>query len=341
MRVSDFDYPLPDERIARYPPGERGSTRLLVMHRREGRVEHARYGDLDRFLKKGDLLVLNNTQVVRARLMAEKSTGARIELMLLEKHEGEQELVLYRGRLKEGDRLLSCGHEFHVEELVDHGVARLRHSEGESLQKVFEAHAEVPIPPYLKRDAEALDRERYQTVFAEHPGSVAAPTASLNMTPELFGRLRSAGVDDARVTLHVGLGTFLPIRSESMEEHVMHREFYTVPAETVEKIRRTKEAGGRIVAIGTTVTRALEHAAPLILGEGPAHPVEDEADIFIYPGRPFRVVDVLLTNFHAPRSTVLMLTAAFAGPDLLRRAYREALEGEYRFLSYGDSTLIL
>ncbi|TCD46978.1 tRNA preQ1(34) S-adenosylmethionine ribosyltransferase-isomerase QueA [Chlorobium sp. N1] len=342
MRVADFDYELPDGRIARYPPEERGSTRLLVMRRREGSVRHAFYGDLDTFLSKGDLLVINNTQVVRARLMAVKSTGAKIELMLLEKHEGEQELVLYRGRLRQGDRLLSFGHEFLVEELVADGVARLTHAGGESLQKVFQAHAEVPIPPYLRREAEPLDRERYQTLFAEHPGSVAAPTASLNMTPELLGRLRSKGVDDARITLHVGLGTFLPIRTESITEHVMHREFYSIPPETLEKIRRTKAAGGRVVAVGTTVTRALEHAAPQILEGADAGPVEAEADIFLHPGgRPFRVIDALVTNFHAPRSTVLMLTAAFAGPELLRRAYREALEGEYRFLSYGDSTLIL
>ncbi|ABB23439.1 MAG: S-adenosylmethionine:tRNA ribosyltransferase-isomerase [Pelodictyon luteolum] len=341
MRVADFDYPLPEERIAKYPPLQRGSTRLLVICREGGTVSHARYRELDTFLRKGDLLVLNNTRVVKARLMAEKSTGAAIELMLLEKHGQEQSLVLFRGRVKQGDRLRSHGHEFLVEEIVDHGVARLSLPEGRSIQPVFEAHAEVPIPPYLRRPAEPVDRERYQTVFAEHAGSVAAPTASLNMTPELLLRLRDGGVETSSITLHVGLGTFLPIRVDSMEEHVMHREFYSIPAATIEKIRATKASGGRIIALGTTVTRALEHAALSLSGHSGPGPLEGEADIFIYPGCSFRLIDALLTNFHAPRSTVLMLTAAFAGPDLLRRAYREALDKEYRFLSYGDSTLIL
>jgi S-adenosylmethionine:tRNA ribosyltransferase-isomerase len=341
MRTADFDYPLPEERIAKYPPLQRGSTRLLVMRREGGTVSHSRYAELDTFLRKGDLLVLNNTRVVKARLMAEKSTGAAIELMLLEKHGEEQSLVLYRGRVRQGDRLLSHGHEFLVEEIVDQGVARLSLPDGSSIQPVFEAHAEVPIPPYLRRPAELLDRERYQTVFAEQSGSVAAPTASLNMTPELLSRLRERGVETASITLHVGLGTFLPIRVESMQEHVMHREFYSIPATTIDKIRATKASKGRLIALGTTVTRALEHAASALQGHtGPA-PLEGEADIFIYPGCSFRVIDALLTNFHAPRSTVLMLTAAFAGPDLLRRAYREALDEGYRFLSYGDSTLIL
>jgi S-adenosylmethionine:tRNA ribosyltransferase-isomerase len=341
MRVSDFDYDLPADRIATYPPAERGMTRLLVLDRKSGELRHSDYAALDTLLDTGDLLVLNNSRVIRARLFCEKPTGARIELMLLEKHEDAQELALYRGRLKKGDLLLTHGNELLVEELPEDGVARLSRTDGGEVAALFEEHGTVPIPPYLKREAEALDRERYQTVFAGRPGSVAAPTASLNITGELLGRLRDKGVGIAEMTLHVGLGTFLPIRSETFEEHVMHREFYTIPAGTAMAIGSARAEGKRVVAVGTTVTRALEHAAGKLVDSGFRESVSGEADIFLYPGSRFRIVDALLTNFHAPRSTVLMLTAAFAGGELLKRAYREALENGYRFLSYGDSMLIL
>ncbi len=341
MRVADFDYELPEEKIAKYPPLERGSTRLLVLNSRSGGIEHARYAGLDTFLKEGDLLLLNNTRVVRARLFANKQTGGRIELMLLEKHRDEQSMVLYRGRLKKGDTLITHNRELAVTEIVDQGIARISVSGDGSLSDLFEHFGAVPIPPYLKRDAEAIDQERYQTVFAELPGSVAAPTASLNMTGELFEKLQLQGVDIASLALHVGLGTFLPIRVDSFEEHVMHREFYSIPPSTVDKIRRTKAAGGRVVAVGTTVTRALEHASASITAFSGDAPLTGEADIFIYPGYQFRVIDLLLTNFHAPRSTVLMLTAALAGHGNLQKAYNEALLEGYNFLSYGDSMLIL
>ena len=343
MKVGDFDYELPEERIAKYPPVERGSTRLLLLDRHSGAIKHADYSGLDAVLQKGDLLVLNNTRVVRARLFASKSTGAKIELMLLEKHEGEQELVLYRGRLKQGDRLMAHHHELLVAALVSDGIARIEvqgNCGAGSLRDLFDHVGAVPIPPYLKREAEEVDRERYQTVFASLPGSVAAPTASLNMTQSLLEKLHNKGVDVAELTLHVGIGTFLPIRVESFEEHVMHQEFYSLPVESVEKIRRVKASGGRVVAVGTTVTRALEHAGESIETFSGDEPLTGEADIFIYPGYRFRCIDALLTNFHAPRSTVLMLTAAYAGADNLRNAYREALEKGYLFLSYGDSMLI-
>ena len=343
MRAGDFDYELPEEKIAKYPPLERGSTRLLVLDRQSGLIRHTAYAALDDYLQPGDLLVLNNTRVLRARLFASKLTGAKIELMLLEKHQDEQNLVLYRGKLKKGDMLTAHNHELLVVDLVDHGIARLELSGGseESLPALFEQYGGVPIPPYLKREAEEVDRERYQTIFAELPGSVAAPTASLNMTPELLEKLRQKGVDVITLVLHVGLGTFLPIRVKRLQEHLMHREFYSIPRESIEKICRVKAAGGRIVAIGTTVTRALEHAAERIESYSGTEPLTGEADIFIYPGYRFRIIDALLTNFHAPRSTVLMLTAAFAGKDHLLDAYREAVEEGYRFLSYGDSMLII
>jgi S-adenosylmethionine:tRNA ribosyltransferase-isomerase len=340
MRVGDFDYELPEEKIAKYPPLERGSTRLLVLDRQTGAIQHDHYAALGAFLQKGDLLVLNNTRVLRARLHAIKSTGAKIELMLLEKHEEEQTRVLYRGRLKKGDILVAHNHKLQVADIVDDGVARIELLEEGELADLFNHFGGVPIPPYLKREAEEVDRERYQTVFAELPGSVAAPTASLNMTQDLLEKLHRKGVEVAALTLHVGLGTFLPIRAELFQEHVMHREFYSIPAESVEKIRSVKASGGRVVAVGTTVTRALEHAGKRIETFFGDNSLTGEADIFIYPGYRFRIIDALLTNFHAPRSTVLMLAAACAGADNLRNAYREALEKGYYFLSYGDSMLI-
>jgi S-adenosylmethionine:tRNA ribosyltransferase-isomerase len=344
MKVADFDYELSEEKIAKYPPLERGSTRLLVLDSCSGAIEHEKYAGLDAFLRDGDLLVLNNTRVVRARLFATKQTGGRVELMLLEKHQDEQNMVLYRGKLKKGDVLVAHRHALRVEEIVDQGIARISVRDGGALSDLFEHFGGVPIPPYLKRDAEEIDRERYQTVFAELPGSVAAPTASLNMTQELFEKLRRKGVDVVNLALHVGLGTFLPIRVEAFEEHVMHREFYLIPRQTVEKICRVKTSGGRVIAVGTTVTRALEHASARILtffGDTGNEPLTGEADIFIYPGYKFRIIDGLLTNFHAPRSTVLMLTAALSGSDNLRNAYKEALDKGYNFLSYGDSMLIV
>ncbi|NTV92679.1 MAG: tRNA preQ1(34) S-adenosylmethionine ribosyltransferase-isomerase QueA [Chlorobiaceae bacterium] len=341
MKVSDFDYELPESSIARYPPDERGSTRLLVLQRSAGELIHCRYAGLDGFLQKGDLVVLNNSRVVKARMFANKPTGGKIELVLLEKHGDEQNLVLYRGSLKKGDTLLAYGCEFHIDKIVGQGIAGLSVKSGGTVQEIFERYAAMPIPPYLKRDAEEIDRERYQTVFAEQPGSVAAPTASLNMTDELLEKLREKGVSIASMTLHVGLGTFLPIRVDHFEEHVMHREFYVIPDETLSLIRTTKSNGGRVMAVGTTVTRALEHAADSIMGSNGNGSVSGEADIFIYPGYRFQVIDALLTNFHAPRSTVLMLTAAFAGHENLFEAYSEALRSGYDFLSYGDSMLIL
>ncbi|NTW84330.1 MAG: tRNA preQ1(34) S-adenosylmethionine ribosyltransferase-isomerase QueA [Chlorobiaceae bacterium] len=341
MRAVDFDYELPEEHIAIYPPEERGSTRLLVLRRETGQVRHERYADLDHFLQPGDLLLLNKTKVVRARLFAKKPTGAGIELVLLEKHEYEQDLVLYRGKLKKGDILLAHGRELQVAEITGQGIARLTIAGEGSVREFFGQFAAMPIPPYLKREAKDFDTERYQTVFAELPGSVAAPTASLNITPALLEKLASKGVDVAALVLHVGLGTFLPVRVEELSEHVMHREFYTIPEDTVRQILRVKNSGGRVVAVGTTVTRALEHAANHIMSHSGTGSLSGEADIFIYPGYRFRVVDTLLTNFHAPRSTVLMLTAAFAGLDNLHEAYGKALAEGYRFLSYGDSMLIL
>lgn len=341
QKVSDYDYELPESSIAIYPPHDRGTTRLEVLDRNTGAITHSAYAELHCFVEPGDLLVLNNSKVIQARLFARKTTGAQVELVLLEKHNDRQDLVLYRGKLREGDVLVVHGDKLHVVSVEGEGVARLSCPERRCVQDFFAEHGEVPIPPYLKREAKEVDRERYQTVFAEIPGSVAAPTASLNMTHELLGSLKARGVSLAYVTLHVGLGTFLPIRSDDLDSHVMHREYYCITAETFGKIRNAKRKGKRVIAVGTTVTRALEHAASAIEGKKESREIVGEADIFIYPGYSFRIIDGLVTNYHVPRSTVLMLTAAFAGWDNLKRAYEEALERGYKFLSYGDSMLIV
>ncbi len=336
--LDTYDYNLPEEAIAKFPPQTRGTTRLIKLDRAAREISHEHYKDLDLFLNPGDLVVLNNSKVIKARIYAQKPTGAKIELLLLEKHHGRQDVVMYGGKLKPGQTLWVDQEKIMVEEILGNGLARI--SSEQPLPDILHQHGNMPIPPYLNRKAEQTDEERYQTVFASEQGSVAAPTASLNFTDELLERLRQKGVLVGYLTLHVGLGTFMPIRAKKLEEHTMHREFYHIPTQTVELIQKTKEQGGRILALGTTVTRALEHAGAKQLLESSPENIIHEADIFIYPGYRFQVIDMLLTNFHAPRSTVLMLAAAFAGWDLLKSAYQQALEKNYKFLSYGDSMFI-
>ena len=341
MRVSDFNYELPEERIALHPPVVRGSSRLLELDRHTGRIKHRNYADLHKFLKTGDLLVLNDTKVIKARLIAHNANGQIRELLLLEDHHTIDPLrrkVLYRGKIRENDTLTVQDTPVLVEQILDSGIAVI--SSKTPLLNLAERAGSVPLPPYMHREATQEDIERYQTVFAREPGSVAAPTASLNFTDDLEASLRAKGVDIAYLTLHVGIGTFLPIRSEEIEQHDMHSEYFEIPEATVEMIKNTKLNGGRIVALGTTVARTLEFAHKQIIHEKQAD-ITGEADIFIYPGYDFKIVDGLLTNFHAPKSTVLMLAAAFAGWDNLERAYQEAIQEKYAFLSYGDSMLIL
>ena len=339
MLVSDFDYNLPEERIAKYPPRERGSTRLCVLKRESGEIVDSYYRKLDEYLKMGDVLVLNDTKVMRSRLFCELSDGRARELVVLEKHGEEKQRVMYRGKLHEGDVLKVKGAEKFVQVLaiLGDGIAEVEaldeHMKPLELNDLTEEFGNVPLPPYLHREAEKADRERYQTVWAKHMGSAAAPTASLNMTEELLERLKAKGVEVYYLTLHVGLGTFLPIRTDEVEAHKMHSEWFDIPEETIKAILRAKREGGRVVAVGTTVARTLEFYAKTGLTEG-------EDDIFIYPGFKFEMVDALLTNFHAPKSTVLMLASAFAGWSHLKAAYDHCVEAGYNFLSYGDSMLI-
>ncbi len=343
MQISDYSYTLPKEKIAQHPPRVRGTSRLLVLHRDSGTVVDKQYADIADFLQPGDVLVMNDTKVIKARLIAQDEQGRSIELVLLEKHghieDKHHHKVLYRGKLSEGDVLRVGSTELGVESIEDGGLAIL--ASAEDIDALADAQGRVPLPPYMKRDATAEDEQRYQTVFAREKGSVAAPTASLNMTEELLDLLRAKGVVVCSLTLHVGLGTFLPIRSDNVEDHTMHSEYYEIPSATIEYIREAKETGGRVVALGTTVARTLEFASADILSPHSPRYLSGEANIFIYPGYTFKLVDALLTNFHAPKSTVLMLAAAFASWDNLQSAYGHALKNNYQFLSYGDSMLIL
>ncbi len=343
MHSHDYQgwYELPADKIAQHPPKVRGASRLLVVDRTSQQLEDRMYRDLPDFVRAGDVIVINETRVIPARLKATTQSGAERELFLTERHAGPLlstiGRVLYRGKLRTGDVLSVGGESVEIVELLGGGEARVRATA--PLVVLAERSGAVPLPPYIKREAEKDDRERYQTVFARKDGSVAAPTASLNLTEDIMTSLRDKGAKIVKLTLHVGRGTFLPIRTESLDAHVMHKEYYSIPSTTLRTIRAAHESAGRVIAIGTTVTRALEHAASKILA-GDQGPIRDEADIFIHPGYAFRIVDALLTNFHAPDSTVLQLAAAFAGEQLLKQAYTHALGGQYRFLSYGDSMFI-
>lgn len=340
MRISDFDYNLPDERIAHFPPKIRGQTRLLLINKQTGQLTDDSYSNLTKYLEPGDVVVLNNTKVIKARLLATNSKNQPRELLLIEEH-GEKSSysrkAIYRGSLHDGEVLKVGKVTVTIKKILEGGLAEI--SSQANLLDLAEQHGTVPLPPYMKRQADTADVERYQTVFAKQAGSVAAPTASLNFTEKLVDELTTKGVQIVYLTLHVGLGTFLPIRTDEVEEHTMHSEYFEIPKETVVAIKQAKQSRKKILAVGTTVARTLEFAHQQILADTPTD-ISDEANIFIYPGYKFKVVDKLLTNFHAPRSTVLMLTAAFAGWEHLQKAYQHAVEHEYNFLSYGDSTLI-
>ena len=339
MLVSDYNYNLPEENIAIRPPKVRGTTRLLVLNRQTGHITDSKYANLANFLEPGDLVVLNDTRVMRSRIFTELPDGRPRELVVLEKHDGEINHVMYRGKLHVGDQLSvkniaddsKTDDIVTVKEILGNGTATV--TANRNLTKIVADYGNVPLPPYLHRDADKDDIKRYQTVWAKELGSAAAPTASLNMTKELIEKLQDKGIQIKYLTLHVGLGTFLPIRSDNVEEHHMHSEWFHIPEDTLKAIKETKASGHRIIAVGTTVTRTLEYWAKTGKTEG-------EDDIFIYPGFKFQAIDALVTNFHAPKSTVLMLTAAFAGWNHLKPAYEHAIESQYKLLSYGDSMFI-
>lgn len=343
MDIAQYNYDLPKELIAEYPPSIRGESRLLVLSRETGEIQDKRYCDIEQFFCPGDIIILNNTKVVKARLVGIDNKNRERELLLLEKHQKEDNWFhhdfLCRGKVSPGDVFMINENQVVVSQVKEGGVVTL--SSRVSFLELTEKYGEMPIPPYLKRSAEAVDNERYQTVWAQASGSVAAPTASLNMTEEIIEKLKRKQVKICYLTLHVGLGTFLPIRDTKLEKHKMHKEFFEIPDQTIEAIREAKRKQGRVFVAGTTVARALEYSASEIYNNRQHTSIVGEADIFIYPGYNFRVVDGLLTNYHAPKSTVLMLAAAFAGWPNLKMAYQHAIKEQYKFLSYGDSMLIV
>jgi S-adenosylmethionine:tRNA ribosyltransferase-isomerase len=342
VKISDYEYNLPDESIALTPPVVRGTSNLLVLHKDSGDIDDKKYSDVIDYLQAGDVLVLNDTKVIKARLKAVKQNGAERELIILEKHgrvdNWHTHKVMYRRKMSVGDVLTIDDATITVDEILGDGLAIVTSSV--DLLTLAEKHGAVPLPPYIHRDAEEADTERYQTVWAKEQGSVAAPTASLNMTDETLTKLQDKGIQVVYATLHVGLGTFMPIRADNVEEHVMHKEYFELPKETITAIQIAKQNGNKVIALGTTITRTLEYCHNQILYEEPQD-LAGDADIFMYPGYEFKVIDGLLTNFHAPHSTVLMLAAAFAGWDNLKHAYEHAVANNYRFLSYGDSMLII
>lgn len=346
MRTSDFDYELPPDRIAQTPIEPRDAARLMVLRRDRDEIEHRRVRDLPDLLSPGDLLVVNDTRVIPARVFGRKARGGgAVELLLLEEvGAGEWDVLLRaRRRPRPGDAVeLPGGATATMLAEGELGRARVRLETPAPIFEWLERAGVPPLPPYIRRargDArQAADRERYQTIYAARPGSVAAPTAGLHFTPELFDRLAARGIGRVAVTLHVGLGTFRPVTTENPEEHRMESERYEVSAEAAARINAARAAGGRIVAVGSTSVRTLETVAD---ENGRARAATGRADLFIRPGHRFRLVDAMMTNFHLPRSTLIMMVAAFAGRERVLAAYRTAIAEGYRFYSYGDAMLIL
>lgn len=338
MKVSDFDFTLPDELIARHPLANRSDSRLLCLEAATGTLSHRQFRDLESMLDPGDLLVFNDTRVIPARLFGSKESGGKVEV-LVERMRGEGECIAHVRASKsprEGQSIvLEDGTRLRVNGRED-ALFKLSLDGEESLLKVLERLGHMPLPPYIERPDEAADRERYQTVYARSAGAVAAPTAGLHFDEPLLQRLADKGVRQTFVTLHVGAGTFQPVRVDRIEDHHMHSEWLEVSSETVSAVERTRAAGGRVVAVGTTSVRALESAA----ADGELKPFQGETQIFIYPGYTFRVIDALITNFHLPQSTLLMLVSAMAGRDVILRAYEAAIAERYRFFSYGDAMFI-
>lgn len=338
LRLSDFDYHLPESLIAQEPSPVRDMSRLLVLERSTGNVHHRIFSDIGEFLSPGDVLVLNNTRVFPCRLVARKKTGGRAEILLF--HERELNLwdALVKGSVKAGSVLIiSGGIEADVVSEGDDGVKTLRFKGVPDIRDILHSIGKTPLPPYIKREQSSLDQERYQTVYAKCEGAVAAPTAGLHFTEELLQRLRSSGVGIATITLHVGPGTFQPVKTDNIKDHQMHYEYYSVPEEAADVINNARHAGRKVIAVGTTSVRTIETAAN---PDGFVSAGEGRTNLFIRPGYRFKATDGMITNFHLPKSTLLMLVAAFAGLENILSAYRIAIAERYRFYSYGDAMLI-
>ena len=344
-KLSDYDFELPEDLIAQHPAAERSASRLLVAN--DAASEDRHFTDLPGLLNPGDLLVMNDTRVLRARFFGQKASGGQIEVMIERIHADSRTAraqIRASKSPKPGTRL-RLADAFDVEVTGRDGeffVLALPSEEPRDFWQLTEAHGLLPLPPYITHSPDTEDETRYQTVYAANPGAVAAPTAGLHFDDGMFAQLKARGVETATVTLHVGAGTFQPVRVENLDEHVMHHEWYHLPEATVTAIAACRARGGKVVAVGTTSLRALESAArhQNIAPGGPLYTDSRETDLFIRPGYEFKVVDRLITNFHLPKSTLLMLVSAFAGYETMRAAYRHAIEERYRFFSYGDAMLL-
>jgi S-adenosylmethionine:tRNA ribosyltransferase-isomerase len=338
MQVKDFSFELPDELIARYPLEQRSASRLLCLDGNSGAILHRQFSDILALLNPGDLLVFNDTRVIPARLFGEKASGGKVEVLIERVLDARQALAHVRAsRAPKPGTLLRLEGEVCAEVTGRRGnLFELRFDIDRHLVEVLEAHGHMPLPPYMKRDDQQSDRERYQTVYNRNPGAVAAPTAGLHFDTELLAQLAARGVQQVFVTLHVGAGTFQPVKVEQVEDHRMHAEYIEVSEAVCQAVRDTRARGGRVVAVGTTSVRCLETASR----DGEIRPCSGDTDIFIYPGYQYRTVDALITNFHLPESTLLMLVSAFAGYDGIMQAYRAAVAERYRFFSYGDAMFL-
>jgi S-adenosylmethionine:tRNA ribosyltransferase-isomerase len=336
MKLSEFDYDISQDRIAQHPLPRREDSRLCVLNRMTNKFEHKLFKDIVEFLKPGDLLVLNNTKVIPARLLGMRPSGGKAEILLLRELQGNEWEAVMRKPFT-GSVTLEGGITAYVSR--SNGAARVKF-EGCDIKSSLKKLGVMALPPYIKRAAEDADNERYQTVYADKEGAIAAPTAGLHFTDETIRSIKEKGVDVRMLTLHVGHGTFKPVRCDEINDHVMDSESYEIPAETAEAVNRAKAEGRRVIAVGTTATRTLEASASS-LSDRRIKSGKGEASIFIYPGYEFRIIDALITNFHQPKSTPMMLTSAFAGLSLLKKAYASAHEAGYRFFSYGDAMLVI
>ncbi len=340
MTVADFDYFLPEELIAQTPLAERPSSRLLVLDKATGKVEHRTFRDILEYLNPGDCLVLNDTRVLPARLLGTNATGAAIEFLLLSQREGDiWEIIVRPGRKCTPGKVISFGEgklTGEILEVLDNGNRLVKFSYEGIFNEVLDSLGEMPLPPYIHE--KLADRDRYQTVYARHDGSAAAPTAGLHFNEEFLEEIKKKGINLAFVTLHVGLGTFRPVKVDKITDHEMHKESYIVSEETAQIINDTKKSGGKVVCVGTTSTRVLESIAD---DDGFVSACSGETGIFIYPGYKFRCLDSLITNFHLPKSTLIMLVSALAGRENVLTAYSKAVEEKYRFFSFGDAMLIV
>ncbi|MCX7966491.1 MAG: tRNA preQ1(34) S-adenosylmethionine ribosyltransferase-isomerase QueA [Syntrophorhabdaceae bacterium] len=338
MNIEEFDYFLPEGYIAQFPEKDRASSRLLVYHRERDSIEHRYFRDITDYLHEGDILVLNDSKVIPARLIAKKETGGVVNITLTERIDKKRWWCIARGikaniknitvRVSDVEAYLEKNGSFFIIDFAYNGDS----------MEIVERFGMMPLPPYIKRkEKDSIDYDMYQTVYAEHKGSVAAPTAGLHFTEDLLNKIHQLGIHIVKITLHIGVGTFLLIKKKNIEEHKMHREYYKVSPHAIDIIKNGKKQGKRIIACGTSSVRTLES----IFSFNGDQPFEGYTDIFIYPGYKFKIVDALITNFHLPRSTPLMLAAAFAGKDNLMKCYREAIEKKYRFYSYGDAMFIL